>query len=262
MWCSYKYYTFERSIKMKTYNIIFSPTGGTAKIADAISKHWPRPELIDLSKSTYCTKLEEDALALIAMPCFGGLAPQLALDRLAKITANHAKCALVAVYGNRAYDDMLIQMKDYAEKAGFQVIAAVSAVAEHSIVHAYAAGRPNAKDQGELCAFGEKILDKAANAPATVSVPGNSPYKKPGSAMVPKASSACTSCGLCAQGCPAGGIDPAKPRITDKAKCIGCMRCVSICPAKARGINPVMTKIAGLALKKACSQAKANELFI
>lgn len=247
---------------MKTYKIIFSPTGGTAKIADAITKNWTETETIDLSNNNYSTSLEADSLALIAMPCFGGLAPQFALDRLAKITANNSKCAIVAVYGNRAYDDTLIQMKDYAENAGFKVIAAVSAIAEHSIIHVYAANRPDAKDCEQLCGYGAKILEKATAEAAGISVPGNRPYKKAGSAMVPKASSSCTACGLCAGNCPAGAIDSAKPRVTDKSKCIGCMRCVSICPAKARGINPLMAKIAGLALKKACSERKPNELFI
>lgn len=247
---------------MKTYKIIFSPTGGTERAADALTKNWQEPEVIDLSNNSFITSLEADSLALIAMPSFGGLAPQLALDHLAKINANNAKCAIVAVYGNRAYDDTLIQMKDYAENAGFQVIAAVSAVAEHSIIHAYAADRPDAKDCDQLCGFGAQILEKAKAASGSISVPGNKPYKKAGSAMVPKASASCTACGLCAKRCPANAIDPANPRVTDKTKCIGCMRCVSICPAKARSVNPLMTKIAALAIKKACSEVKQNELFI
>lgn len=248
---------------MKTYQIIFSPTGGTAKAANAITKNWEGAEIIDLSLPGNTTiTLEENALALIAMPSFGGLAPQLALDRLAAIQANHAKCAIAAVYGNRAYEDTLIQMKDYAEQAGFQVIAAISAVAEHSIIHEFAAGRPNVEDCKQLCDFGAQILEKAKTEAGRISVPGNKPYKKAGSAMVPKASASCTACGLCAKSCPAGAIDPADPHVTDKTKCIGCMRCVSICPAKARSVSPVMTKVAALAIKKACSEAKQNELII
>ena len=247
---------------MKTYKIIFSPTGGTVKVADAITKNWQETETIDLTSRDYNTSLDADSLALIAMPSFGGLAPQLALDRLAGIAANNTKCAIVAVYGNRAYDDTLIQMKDYAEKAGFRVIAAVSAIAEHSIIHNYAAGRPNAADCDRLAEYGDQILRKAALDPHDIPVPGNRPYKKAGAAMVPKASSSCTSCGLCAEKCPAGAIDSANPRATDKTKCIGCMRCVSICPAKARSVNPIMTKIAALAIRKACSIPKQNELIL
>lgn len=63
------------------------------------------------------------------MPSFGGVAPQLALEWFAKIKSNQCKCAIVAIYGNRAYDNTLVPMEDYAVKAVFQVIAAISAVA-------------------------------------------------------------------------------------------------------------------------------------
>ena len=250
---------------MKTYKIIFSPTGGTEKAANAITSNWADTETIDLSinNKDYHISLEADALALIAMPSFGGLAPQLALDRLSAIKANGCKCVIATVYGNRAYDDTLLQMKDYSEKAGFQVIAAISAVAEHSIFHEYASGRPNTNDMKQLCSFGAKVLEKAIeNSNDSISVPGNRPYKKAGASMVPKASSSCTGCGTCAQVCPAGAIDPSNPRTVDKSKCIGCMRCISVCPKGARKTNPAMTKVAALAIKKACSVPKANELFI
>lgn len=249
---------------MKKYKMIFSPTGGTAAVADAITAKWTDVETVDLadSEAPHDIALEEDALALIAMPSFGGLAPRLALERLAKIKADGTKCAIVAVYGNRAYEDTLMQMKDCAEQAGCRVIAAVAAVAEHSIIRAYAAGRPNADDREQLCGFGERILSRAAEEPTDISVPGNRPYKASGAKLTPKASSACTSCGECAKLCPAGAIPTARPRATDKSRCIGCMRCVSICPAHARGINPIVAKLAAFMLKRSCSVPKANELYI
>ena len=251
---------------MKCYQIVFSPTGGTERVARAITQNWSQVDTIDLSAPDikYAEiSFESEALVLIAMPSFGGVAPQLALNRLAMIKGNGAKCVIVAVYGNRAYEDTLAQMEDYAQNAGFQVIAAISAVAEHSIIHEYAAGRPNLDDCKELAEFGNRILEKAtSNKLSKPSVPGNRPYKKAGTGMVPKADSSCTSCGLCAQKCPAGAISADTPRTTDKSKCISCMRCVSICPVQARKVSSLMTTIAAAAIKKACSVEKANELFI
>lgn len=170
---------------------------------------------------------------------------------------------IAAVYGNRAYEDTLVQMEDYAQNAGFQVIAAISAVAEHSIIHEYAAGGPNLDDCKELVEFGDRILEKAtSNKLSKPSISGNRPYKKAGTGMVPKADSNCTSCGLCVQKCPASAIAANTPRATDKSKCISCMRCVSICPVHARKVSSLMTSIAAAAIKKACSVEKANELFI
>lgn len=251
---------------MKCYQIVFSPTGGTERVARAITQNWSQVDTIDLSApDTKYAEIcfESEAPVMIAMPSFGGVAPQLALNRLAMIKGNGAKCVIAAVYGNRAYEDTLAQMEDYAQNAGFQVIAAISAVAEHSIIHEYAAGRPNLDDCKELAEFGNRILEKATSSKLSKpSVPGNRPYKKAGTGMVPKADSSCTSCGLCAQKCPAGAISANTPGTTDKSKCISCMRCVSICPVQARKVSSLMTTIAAAAIKKACSVEKANELFI
>jgi ferredoxin len=252
---------------MKYIQIVFSPTGGTAKVANELIKSWTSALKIDLSVvgenySKYT--LEADDVVLIAMPSFGGLAPQVALNRLANIQGNSAKCILVCVYGNRAYEDTLVQMSDTAEKCGFCVIAAISAVAEHSIMHQYASGRPDSSDCKQLATFASKIEEKIkADNLTKPELPGNRPYKKAGGAgLVPKATSACTECGLCAKQCPVVAIDSQSPKITDGKKCISCMRCVSICPQHARKVNGLMVSIASLAIKKACSETKQNELFI
>lgn len=251
---------------MKQYQFIFSPTGGTEKAAKAITQNWPQVETVDLSdpSANYSDiSCEPDSLVLIAMPSFGGVAPKLALDRLAGIKGNGAKCVIAVVYGNRAYDDTLVQMEDYAENAGFQVIAAVSAVAEHSIIRKYAAGRPDSEDCKELSKFGDQILEKTASVECSKPhIPGNRPYKESGAGIVPKADAACTSCGLCAQKCPAGAISGDNLRVSEKNKCISCMRCVSVCPSHARKISSLMTSVVAAALKKACAVEKANELFI
>ncbi len=248
---------------MKVVEIVFSPTGGTEKVAHIIGRKWSEDVAkIDLSDSkTDFTKYEIDIkdMVLIAMPSFGGRAPAAAIERLKQIAGNGAKCTLVCVYGNRAYEDTLVEMEDAAKECGFKVIAAIAAVAEHSIISRYAANRPDASDETQLADFAGRILQKGGDV---TSIPGNRPYKKGGGAgLVPKATGDCVKCGLCAERCPVQAIAPAT-FAADSKKCISCMRCVRQCPHNARKVSGAMVSVAAMAIKKACSVRKENELFL
>lgn len=255
---------------MNISQIIFSPTGGTKQVADTITKVWGMPAReIDLTNAEFdfaSVCMKEDDIAVLAVPSYGGRVPSLATQRISKICGNQAKCIIVCVYGNRAYEDTLIELKDVAEKSGFRVIAAVAAIAEHSIMHQYAAGRPDTKDRQELQNFAKKILEKidsSMDETPALQIPGNYPYKKAGGAgLVPKADNKCITCGYCAKNCPAQAISRENVKNTDSKKCISCMRCVVKCPHSARKVNGAMVSVAALAMKKACSTRKENELYI
>lgn len=254
---------------MKYVQLIFSPTGGTRRVAEMITSEWGGSvETIDLSDPTKDFSkysFDPEDVVLAALPSFGGRVPALAAERFSRIQGNSARCALLCVYGNRAYEDTLIEMADIAEKCGFTVVAAVAAVAEHSIMHQFATGRPDQKDQQELKAYAKAILDKINDQTANkkLQVPGNRPYKKTGGiGLVPKATKDCENCGLCAEQCPAQAIDKKDVTKTDGQKCIACMRCVEKCPHSARKVNSAVVATVAMAIKKACSVRKECELFI
>lgn len=254
---------------MRYVQLIFSPTGGTRKAAEIVSGEWSRKvETVDLSEANHdfsVHSFQKEDLILIALPSYGGRVPALAAERLSKIYGNGAGCVLLCVYGNRAYEDTLVEMEDLAEKSGFTVIAAIAAVAEHSILHQFAAGRPDKEDMHRLKSYGKAILDKLSDGGEykRPDIPGNRPYKEVRlSGLVPAAAKKCTGCGLCMEKCPAQAISPENIRSADAKKCISCMRCIAVCPHSARRVNGVMTAAASLAMKKACSLRKDCELFI
>jgi NAD-dependent dihydropyrimidine dehydrogenase PreA subunit len=246
--------------------IVFSPTGGTAKAARLLSQALQaESSVLDLTRTDFApVRLQPDDLALIALPSYGGRVPQLAAERLQKISGSGARCILMCVYGNRAYEDTLVEMQDLAACCGFTVVAAVAAVAEHSIAHQIAARRPDAEDAALLEAFAGPIRQKLdAGETASPAIPGNRPYKQSGGGkMVPKANKNCVHCGLCARKCPAGAIDPQKLQTADQEACISCMRCVVNCPKGARKINPVILAGIGMMLQKVCADRKSCELFL
>ena len=108
---------------MKLFEIYFSPTGGTKKVADLISKQFDYErieldllnEMEDFSKFTF----SEKDLCIIATPSFGGRVPMVAMSNIKKLNGNGSKVILVATYGNRAYEDVLLELKDTLTTLGF-----------------------------------------------------------------------------------------------------------------------------------------------
>ena len=215
----------------------FSPTGGTKKVADAIAAGFNVPVVeMDLTKEVSPATLGEKDALMAVLPVYAGRVPKISLERLSALKGNGQKAVAVVVYGNREYDDALLETKDALEANGFQVIAAAAFIAEHSIVRSIANGRPDAEDEALCRQFAENVMAKANDA-APVQVPGNIPYKelKP-SAFHPVANDSCVKCGICAQRCPVGAIPLNDPSQTNHELCINCMRCVQICPSSSRAL--------------------------
>lgn len=253
---------------MSLYEISFSPTGGTRRVADCLAEGLggagSRVDLTDRKANFSQIVLTEDDTAILAVPSYGGRVPAVAAERLRQIRGGGARAVLVCVYGNRAYDGTLAELAEIARSAGFRPAAAVAAVAEHSIVRQYAAGRPNGADRQQLADFARTIGEKlAAGTETEPKVPGTVPQgPAKGVGLVPKATGACVRCGKCAAVCPVGAIDARDPRKVDRHACISCMACVAACPHSARKAGALMTAAAGLALKKACAVRKDCELFL
>ena len=215
----------------------FSPTGGTKKVADAIAAGFNIPVVeMDLTKTDSVVTLGENDALMVVLPVYAGRVPQISLERLAALKGNGQKAVSVVVYGNREYEDALLETTDALEANGFHVIAAAAFIAEHSIVRSIAAGRPDAADEAICRQFAVDVMAKADNA-ASVQVPGNNPYKelKP-AAFHPAANENCVKCGACARQCPVGAIPLDDPSQTINDLCINCMRCVQVCPASSRAL--------------------------
>lgn len=253
---------------MKIHEICFSPTGGTKRVAAILSK-----ALADETVSIDLTArdvdfgnmvLTREDVVLIAVPSYSGRVPAVAIERLHTLQGNGAQAILVCVYGNRAYEDTLVELQDTVCRTGFTAVAAVAAVAEHSIARQYATGRPDAADEKMLQDYAARIRCKIDNGDRSrPNIPGNHPYRKAaGVGIIPKATRRCVKCGVCAAKCPVGAIDAEDPTRVDNKTCISCMRCVAICPHEARHVNRLLLALVGRMLKKSCSKRKSCELFL
>ena len=215
----------------------FSPTGGTKRVADAIAAGFSVPVAqMDLTKADSAVTLGEHDGLMAVLPVFAGRVPQIALERLSALKGSGQKAVAVVVYGNREFDDALLETRDALEANGFRVIAGAAFIAEHSMCRSIAAGRPDARDEALCRRFAADVMAKADDA-APIQVPGNTPYKelKP-SAFHPAGNESCVKCGVCAQQCPVGAIPMDDPSQTNSDLCINCMRCVQVCPQQCRAL--------------------------
>ena len=146
---------------MGHYNIHFSPTGGTKKVADIICGALKGDFVeIDLCCNIEQTSLGKDDVCLVSVPSYGGRVPATAIEKLKSISGNGAKALLNCVYGNRAWEDTLTELQDTLEEQGFRCVAALATVAEHSIFRQFATGRPDEKDKAELIEMAGKIQER------------------------------------------------------------------------------------------------------
>ena len=247
-------------------NIYFSPTGGTKKVADILVRNLNGEFCdVDICHDIESMTLQAGDVCLVSVPSFAGRVPQIAIERIKKITANGAKAILNCVYGNREWDDTLTELQDALESCGFVCVAAIAAVAEHSIFRQFAAGRPDDDDVRELADFAQRIMAKLesgiygalnlAGSHGTYREIPNIPFK-------PEANESCDKCGICTAGCPVGAIDKNNPRNTNKEACISCMRCRDICSKHARDLDPAFMQAAAEKMASKLGDHKKNYLFV
>lgn len=250
---------------MSTYSVYFSPTGGTKKVTNFLAEERGEFEEIDLCRPVSEKRsFSKEDVCFVGVPSYGGRTPEIAVERMINFEGNGAKAIPVIVYGNRAYEDTLVELFDVLKEKGFFCTAAVSAVAEHSIMRQFASGRPDEEDLQELSDFRRKIAEKLENpSEEEISVPGNRPYKElkvvP---MVPETTGICNDCGLCVKSCPVCAISSGRPGETDVESCISCMRCIQICPSHARSLD--LEKLSALSQRMAplFKERKKNEIFL
>lgn len=227
----------------KAHLVSFSPCGGTRNVNAALCRDIELPLLSHdwtLPASREDLTFGPDDLVFLAFPVYGGRMPRNIDLLFAKLHGRDTPAALIAVYGNREFEGALLDLHAAAVANGFLPVAAVAAVAEHSMASQVATGRPDVADRETLAEFGRIILDRSRKGQRLDMAPGAYPdWKLPeGVHLFPVSDpEKCVSCGNCADICPAEAIPAQNPLNTDYEKCIVCGACAKYCPAQARSMG-------------------------
>ena len=248
----------------------FSATYTTRRIVRLIGEQLS-PETIaeyDLTQNAVDDEvvIPESELLIVGVPVYAGRVPAKALSGLTRLRGNRTPAIIVAVYGNRNYDDALLELKDIVVARGFRVISAGTFVAQHSIFPQVGYNRPDERDKSAIADFARKSTELLTGLQGKdggeIVVKGNHPYKTSGKIPLrPHGNHRCNECGMCVKLCPVQAIPSPAPKKTNKALCISCGRCIVVCPQHARHFGGLLYKMAGRKFAKANSIRKEPECF-
>jgi ferredoxin len=268
----------EITMEVKQVKLIyFSPTGTTQKVLESIAHGITSEDaqhinltLPEGARQTIPTFADE--LVIIGAPVYGGRLPVAAINRFRQIKANHNLAVPIVVYGNREYEDALLELKNLSIELGLNPIAGGAFIGEHSFATRevpIANGRPDSLDVQKAMDFGEQIkkMVKAIQLPDArmdLKIPGRFPYEGGArsltiSPVIQK--DVCIVCGMCAGVCPTGAI-AINESVEHKAElCIRCCACIKSCPTQARAWEDSVMKGFASWLHENCSTRKEPQFF-
>ena len=232
---------------MKIHAFYFSPTHTTEQITTQIGLSLKNSlgyclENFPLTKAPFrdtIRHIPSGDILLLGLPVYSGRIPSLLENTLQNIKGNGNPAIIVSIYGNRNFDDALLEMKDILVGNSFNVIAAGAFIGEHSFSRKIATNRPDSQDIAAISAFATKCTQKIlAKQTDDIYIIGNRPYKErpPSLQIAPETTGFCNNCMICFNTCPTQAIQ-ANPRLVLKEKCIRCFACIKSCPLSAKHFN-------------------------
>lgn len=257
--------------------MFFSPTGTTKAIVACIAEGLgASPSFLDMTVSSRFGERGSDGdVAVIGVPVYAGRVPELAVTRLRLAVRGEGRPTVLAVvYGNRAFEDALLELYDLAVELGFVPVAGAAFVGEHSFSTPrwpVAQGRPDAGDRDKARAFGRTVREllDGVSKPADLRplvVPGNFPYRQgvqPSSICPETDARACVLCGACARSCPSAAIALTEDAVlTEASLCLRCCACTRACPAGARVMRNEKILEFGRLLSTQHAQRREPEFFL
>lgn len=270
----------------KIYTLYFSGTGTTKKVTQHLANSlamkmeghvevnnidFSLPEIREQVPS-----FKDGDLVIVGIPVYAGRVPNVLLKYLNSLKGNGAQVVALVLYGNRNFDDALIELTDILADTGFKIVAAGAFIGEHSFSNILAKGRPDERDLEKVEAFARDIFTKISkfeDFPALL-IRGEKPYRKyyqpkdrfgnpfDFRLITPQTNKdACINCKKCAEICPMGSVS-----FEDISElcgiCIKCCACIKNCPVEAKYFDDANYIKHQCELESIYAERREPEIFI
>ncbi len=238
--------------------VFFSGTSNTAKAVTILVERLS--ELFEVQNQIICVNTpatrksivdcNETDLLVVGTPTYDGRVPKFLLPYLnSNVVGKNTLVVPLCTFGNRGFDDTLIELRDVLESRGFRSVGAAAVVGQHALAPRVATGRPNINDKRTLLQLAIELkkkiddLDEVPEFPLDVSGndpvgPYNTPRDRYGypvniSKVRPKTSKEhLDTAKLTIKLCPVGAIAPDGVQIP--GPCMRCGSCIKLSPRGAK----------------------------
>lgn len=253
----------------KVYGAYFSGTDTTKRTVTYISEKIAKELGLELEVKDFTLPdsrkvplhFDRESLVVFGTPTIAGRVPNLLVKYLKTIEGQGALAIPIVMFGNRSFDNSLMELRDLCIGGGMKVIAGAGIVGEHSFSTSLGRGRPDRIDFEQIDRFIDKILEilktdeikrtRFEDYKTQLMVTGQ-PGPDYGGYYMPQDRHGrhidirkvkpvtdmdlCTDCKICYHVCPMGAID-----YNDVSKtpgiCIKCCACIKKCPEGAKSFT-------------------------
>ena len=251
--------------KMKIHVAYFSATRTTRTVCRGVAE-FLGGEVVEYDVTNNCPEndiiIPSEDLFLVGSPVYCGRVPEQAARNISRFKGNGTKAITIVVYGNREFDDSLLELTRIAEDNGFKTFASAAFIGRHCIFPVVATERPDKLDREKMKVFADKCRALIKCETEKIELPGNDeycPHKHVPFCPVPTED--CDNCGTCARMCPVGAISLTDASVVNTEICITCGRCVLVCPKNGRHFTGDMYDAASANFAKAYSARREPEMF-
>lgn len=278
--------------------VYFSATGNTSRVVCEIAQILARAAGCEMTEDDFSLPASRKNrraytgrdIVVFGMPTYAGRIPNKILPDVQTLFFGSGTQAVpVVTFGNRNFDSALAELRDVLSENGFMPCAGAAIACRHAFTDAVGTGRPDAEDQQEIRMFASMLAARLQTTGTLVSpeaagtIPGGhggiripAPHDEVGAYYTPLGTDGqpakflkakpvtdpdgCDLCGICADVCPMGSIDP-----TDVSSvpgiCIKCHACVRKCPKGAKRFDDPDFLSHRAMLEQTC-QRRADSMFV